>query len=212
MLFGAKRGASGSHSSKARRINWQPSSFRMSAAGPMKRQCEPASMLVTDTGSGAWSWPTRCCARAGRALTKELVRRRRPGRLPSVAAKSAEDEHRRRADWRWIERSAAQFAVARPWRASLSVVRIGPPPCICRRRRAGCEVERLNVQPLRGSTNARVIQCASSAGLIAPSTSTTVSQADCKDTARSVRPIKRNLPRTRVPDLTGLRKRTRSKP
>src|SRR4051812_35535898 len=48
------------HHVKLERINWQPSSFRMSAAGPMKRQCEPASMLVTDTGSGAWSWPTRC--------------------------------------------------------------------------------------------------------------------------------------------------------
>ena len=32
------------------------------------------------------------------------------------------------------------------------------------------------------------------------------------DTARSVSAAIRNLPRTRAPDLTGLRKRTRSKP
>ena len=62
------------------------------------------------------------------------------------------------------------------------------------------------------SSSAKVIQCAVMAGLIIPSTSTKLSQAVWTDTARSVIPINRNLPRIRAPDLTALRKRTRSNP
>ena len=58
----------------------------------------------------------------------------------------------------------------------------------------------------------RVIQWAESAGFSAPSISTAASQPVCTLTARSVRAIILNRPRTLVPALTGLRKRILSKP